>query len=512
MSRSTKAAKGFATSLFQSISQILVQIILAPVVLKMAGREALGAYAAIMQAVAMLLVVDVMGSWSMERFLSRAMGADDDGQHFRDIFTTARTTMLLTNTIYAIGVVVISFYVGQIFHLSTNIESQARHALWVVAAWAVFKTPLVAYQNASIATQDLATVNMLSTGINVVRGLASLLFVLLGAGLFGLIISGTVVDVIGSLLYRSRFLKMSPNLRPRWGIPDKTLLREMLGFGGYVLLINTGNKLFFRSANMMAALTNGAASASSFYTTQMPTMTGYTMLTRFGDNTAPAVYELTGKSEHERLRAAFLRLTRLNCVLTLPLAVGVVLFNHDLVVSWVGEQQWGGNLLTITLAAFCVLDGIRGVCVLFAFAQGWMKLLTVTALFQGIANFGIGYLLGKMLGLGGITLALTVVSLPQLFLVMHKVNKTFKISPLSHLGEVLLRAVVPIGLATLAGEFVHSRITIAEHHFLGLLLECLAFSAVYFAVAYPVSLHRQDQSDVRRYLSSVLRAGRRLES
>ena len=512
MSRSTKAAKGFATSLFQSLSQILVQIFLAPVVLKMAGREALGAYAAIMQTVAMLLVVDLVGSWLMERFLGHSSGLDDQGKRFRDVFTTARTAILVTNTIYGIGVVAISFFVGRMFHLSADIELQARHALWVVAGWAVIRTPLSAYQNASIATQDLAVVNMLSAGINIARGLASLLFVLLGGGLFGLIISGTVVEAIGSVLYRWRFLSKSPELRPRWGIPDKPLLREMLSFGGYVLFINAGNKLFFRSANMMAALTNGALAASSFYTTQMPTMTGYTILQRFGDNTAPAVYELTGRRENERLRGAFLRMVRLISVLTLPLAAGVILFNHDLVVCWVGQRQWGGDLLTITLALFCVLDGVRGVCVLFAFAQGWMRLLTGTSVFQGIANFGLGYILGKKLGLGGITLALLLVSLPQLLLLQRKIGRSFSIRIVPPLGEILLRAVIPVGLAVMAGEFIHSRIRIAEHHFTGLLLECFAFSVVYFAVAYPISLHPQDRADVRRFAVSALRAKKRLGS
>ena len=47
MSRSAKAAKGFAASIVQFCTQILVQILLAPIVLKFAGRETLGAYAAI---------------------------------------------------------------------------------------------------------------------------------------------------------------------------------------------------------------------------------------------------------------------------------------------------------------------------------------------------------------------------------------------------------------------------------------------------------------------------------
>lgn len=510
MSRSAKAAKGFATSLFQSLSQILVQVFLAPVVLKFAGREALGAYAAIMQVVAMLMIVDLLGSWSMERFMGRAVGLDDQGQRFRDVFTTARTTILVTNMIFAIGVMIISFFVGQLFHLSADIQSQAEHALWVVAAWAAVKTPLGAYQNASIAMQDLAVVNTLSAGINIARGLASLAFVLLGGGLFGLIVSGVVVEAIGLPLYRMRFLRKFPHLRPSWGIPDRKLLREMLSFGGHVLLINAGNKLFFRSANMLAALTNGAAAASSFYTTQMPTMTGYTMLQRFGDNTAPAVYELAGRGEHERLQAAFLRLVRLISMLTLPLAVGVVLFNHDLIICWVGGRQWGGNLLTATLATFCVVDGIRGVCVLFAFAQGWMRLLTVTAVVQGIVNFGLGYYLGRRLGLGGVTLALLLASLPQLMLLARKVDRVFSTQIALHCGEILLRAVVPLAAAAVAGELVHAQITIAEYHFTGLLLECLAFSVVYFAVAYPISLHQQDRADVRRYLGSVIRKGNQL--
>lgn len=510
MSRSTNAAKGFATSLFQSVALILVQVLLAPVVLKMAGREALGAYAAIMQAVAMLTVIDIMGSWSLERFMGHAMGLEDGGERFRNVFTTARTAFFVENGVFAIGVVVVSFFVGPLFHLSPEIQSEAEHALWVVAGWALVKTPLVAYQNASIATQDLAVVNMIGTGINIARGLASLLFVLLGGGLFGLIISGTVVEALGSILYRQRFLSKSPHLRPRWGIPDKKLLREMLSFGGYVLLFNAGNRLFFRSANIMAAVTNGAVAASSFYTTQMPAMTGYGMLGRLNDNTAPAIYELTGRKEHARLRSAFLRLTRIISLLTLPLAAGVVLFNHDLVVCWVGQQQWGGNLLTITLALFCVIDGIRSVAVIFAFSQGWMRLLTITSVFQGVANFGVGYILGKELGLGGITLALTVLSLPQFFLLLRKISAMFSIRIVPHVAEILLRAVVPIGLAALAGELVHSRITIAEHHFAGLLLECLTFCVVYFAAAYPIALHRQDRADARRYFGGLLRAGKRL--
>src|SRR6185312_2209500 len=71
MSRSERAAKGFAAALLQYACQILVQILLAPVVLLMAGRETLGAYAAIMQALGMLALVDIAGSCRWNDFWGR---------------------------------------------------------------------------------------------------------------------------------------------------------------------------------------------------------------------------------------------------------------------------------------------------------------------------------------------------------------------------------------------------------------------------------------------------------
>ena len=163
MSRSSKAAKGFATSIVQYASQILLQALLAPIVLRVAGRETLGAFAAIVQVLSLLGLVDIAGSWSLERFLAQAMGKDPSGASFREVFTTARTIFLLTNTLFALLVVLLSLFIGRIFHLSPEVAWQARWALRAIAIWAIVRTPLAAYANALVAMQDLAVVNMIGT-------------------------------------------------------------------------------------------------------------------------------------------------------------------------------------------------------------------------------------------------------------------------------------------------------------------------------------------------------------
>jgi O-antigen/teichoic acid export membrane protein len=478
MSRSARAAKGFAASIVQYCTQILVQILLAPIVLKVAGRETLGAYAAIMQTLGFLMLVDIAGSWSLERFLAQASGLEDNGERFRNIFITARTMLLVTYSAFASLVVIFSFFVGRLFHLSPSVALEAKHALFVIAIWSVVRTPLVAYSAASTATQDIAATNLIGALAGVLRTVASLAFVLAGAGLFGLMLSGTVAEGIGFLLYRSRFRKMNPGFRPAWGIPDKTLLREMLGFGGHTAFLNAGNMLFFTSGNMLAGITNGAAAASSFYTTQMPTTTVYNMIYRMTEAASPAVNELYGRKDYEKVRQVFVRLCRLLLLLNLPLAVCVLIFNRDLVVTWVGAEQYAGTLLTASLAAF--------------------------------ANFGLAFYLGKHLGLGGITLALVLVLLPQLVILIRKINQELTLNVAGVLANSAIRSIVPLAAAAACGLLVHAHVLIARRHFIGLLAELTAFAAVYGVLAWFMMMTDQDHNDVRRFANSALfRMGKR---
>lgn len=505
MSRTTRAAKGFATSLFQYLFQILLQIVLAPVVLHVAGRETLGAFAAIVQVLALLQLVDIAGSWSLERFLAQAMGQDPSGKRFRDVFTTARMLFLITNTAFALLVLLFSFFIGHILHLSPHVDWQARWALRVIAVWAVLRTPLAAYLNASIAMQDLAATNLISALVGALRSIASLTFVLAGGGLFGLMLAGTVAEASGYILYRVRFRKVNPQLMPGWGIPDRALLREMVNFGGHAMFLNIGNVLIARTGNILAGITSGAAMASTFYTSQTPAMTAYVAIQRFADSASPAVNELYGRGEMVKVGNALRRVTSLVLALTLPLAVGIILFNRDVVVTWVGALQYAGTLLTVTIALFCATFAVQQIAIVYAFVFGWVRLLSISAFLQGIAYFGLSLWLGRRLGLGGITLSLVCVVIPQNVILWKRLGAAFGFSASRFLAMRLVRSLIPLACAAGASWFVHLHVVIRRHHLPGLLAECLTFALVCAPLVYFLYLDPIDRNDARRYSGSALR-------
>jgi O-antigen/teichoic acid export membrane protein len=511
MSRTGKAAKGFVASIFQFIAQILVQLLLAPIVLKLAGRETLGAYAAVMQALAYLSLTDFVGSWSLERFLGQASGIDAGGARFRCILTTARTVFIFTNLLYSILVVIFSLFTARLFHLSPNVAHQAQHALWVIAVWALLRTTLVAYGGALLAMQDIAVFNMIGMFMGIGRTVASLVFILMGGGLFGLMLAGTSVEAFGLILYRIRFKKLFPNLMPSWGISDKALLKEMLSFGGHALLVNLGTGLVYNSGNTIAGFTKGAAVASGFYTTQMPTMTVYNMMMRLPDSATPAINELWGRREVERLREALRRITRLLLALTLPLSLGVLLFNRDVVVTWVGDQQYAGTLLTASLAAFCIVVSLQRSAIVYSFTFGWMRLLSVTGIIQGAANFALGIALARLFGLGGITLALVLVILPQTMILWYRVGRFLEVNVAKLLGGCVARSVIPLGGSAACGLLVHRLVAIRQHHLLPLLAEAFTFIVVYSLLAYPLVLFDHDRGEIKRYLRGFAIRGRNLQ-
>jgi O-antigen/teichoic acid export membrane protein len=498
MSRSTRAAHGFLTSALQYVAQIVLQGLLAPIVLKLAGRETLGAYAILVQTLAYLALIDFGLSYSLERYLAQATARDDGGQHFRHIFTTARTFFLVTNAAFALLIVIASFHVGHIFHFTPAIERQAKLALWVIASWAVLRTPLIAYNIAMVATQDLAAANIIGGFANISRALVSLIAVASGFGLVGLMLAGSVAEAMGSMVFRSRFRRKNPDRIPRWGLPESGLLRQMLAFGGCVFLTSIAGTLAFNSGNVFVGYLFGAAAVSVFYTTQMPTVMGNNIVLRVASSTGPAVNELYGRGDRERLRHIYLRVYRWSILLATLLALGILLFNRDLVVCWVGRRQYGGTLMTACLAAFVLMVALEQVNVLFAFAFGWVRTLSLIAVFQALGNILLALWLGRRLGMGGVILAIVIALAPKTFYLFRRFSRELEI-PVASLFYRILSPAVPPAAAGLIVGLAASRY-LPGHGWIKFLLEISCFACAYAVTAWLWATTGEDRNTARKAL------------
>lgn len=498
MSRTERAAKGAITAALQFALQIALQLLLTPVVLRLAGQDTLGVFAILMQALGYLALVDLGFSVALGRYLAQAHGHDDGGKRFRDILTTGRTFLLVSNLLYAGLILALQIWIDDLFSLGPDLTAEARSGLDVLMWWAVIRTPWMIYSSGLNASQNLAAVNLIATGGNASRLLLSLALLFAGGGLVGLVVANVASEAVTNVISGWYFRHLYPDRKPAWGIPDRGLFREMLQFGLQIFLINVSTRLVLYTDNLVVGYLYGAAATSIYYATQMPAAVGYNLVNRLSDSAGPAINELYAREMQESLRNTFLRLCRYTMLLALPLAAGLVLLNGRMIALWVGSAQYAGEPMTLTLAAFVILIIVSHGTNPFIMATGRIRVLTYLALIEGIANLALSLWLGHLLGLWGVMLATVITHSVGTVYMQGRAMREFAISIREYAAHCISPVVVPVTAGFLGAYVITTALPSAG--WLPLLAITTAFTLIYIGLAYKFALDKAERTGIGKLL------------
>ncbi len=407
--RTSRAISGTLTSFIQFAVRIILQAALAPLVLKVAGQETLGAYSILMQVIAYLALVDLGFGVALSRYLAQAYGYDDNSKRFREVFETGRTYFLFSNSIFALLALILSYYIGNIFSFSYAIEMQARIGLWILALWSIVRVPLAVYSGALAATQNLAANNIINMIGNALRLVFSLGAVIAGLGLVGLMLGNVLSEVITHIMHFWYYRKIYPKQRFNWGIPNWQLFGKMMKFGLGYLLVIVGGRLSLCSDNLVVGLLYGGTKTSIYYTTQMPAFLLIALIWMITDNAGAAINELYARKNTARLTINYLRLFKYSLILGFTLSLGLLAFNRSIVTLWVGTVQYAGDLMTISLSVFAIASVVNHVNGYIIGVYGAVRFLSTVSITGGILNLIMSLILGRIIGLEGVMIASAIV-------------------------------------------------------------------------------------------------------
>lgn len=419
--RTSRAVAGTITSLLQYAFIILLQLLLAPIVLRIAGQEVLGAYSFLMQMVNWAALTDLGFGVAIGRYLSQAIGIDDHRQRFRSIFITGRTFYLASNLAFAAIILIMSWKVSILMPMNDSVVSEARLSLILLAVWVAIRIPFSLYNDALSATQNLAAVNIIVAMGAALRLILSLGMVMLGASLTGLMLANILAEaatyIAGYMWYR----KLYPDDRFGWGMPDRSLFREMFGFGITYMVMIVASRLSASTDSIIVGYLYGAAAVSIYYTSQMPGTMLYQLIWKLTDNSAPALNELHARRATSQLTNAYLRLLRYSLLLVIPLAFGIFAFNRSAITVWVGQAQYAGDMLTLSLAIFAITQVIVHLNAIVLVAFGNIRVMSMFCLGAGIVKVILAFWLGGIMGLQGVMIANALVDIPGFIYFSYRV-------------------------------------------------------------------------------------------
>jgi len=446
-SRTSKAFNGTATSFLQYGIQVVLQVALAPIVLKIAGQETLGAYAIIMQIVGLGILLDLGFSVALGRFLSQAFGIDDNGARFREVFTLGRYFLLVSNFIFGLLILVLAINISYVISPTDLVLTQAREALYCLGAWTIVRTPILIYQQALIATQNMAIVNLVAMFGNAGRLILSLVFLYSGLGLVGLILAIICSELFVFLLGMRIFNKLYPIYKSSWKLFNVEKLKEMAGFGLRYSGANFATVMFLGSDLIIVGNLYGAVASSIYYITKMPAFLAFQLIFKLSDNVGPAINELVAKGNFEALRNAYATTFRYSMLLALPVAVGLIGLNEFVISTWVGKQQYAGIIMTLALASFVISQTINHINAMIIVATDNMRWWPTLSIVSAALTLVLSYWIGRELGLQYIMVVIAAMDLPLLTFLFYKSLSSINFSIQNLWSEVFspcILATVPL--------------------------------------------------------------------
>jgi O-antigen/teichoic acid export membrane protein len=407
MSRSGRAFKGAITGGIQYGLQLASQTFIVPFALATAGQETLGAYGALIQFVGYLGFIDFGFGSAASWYLATAFGQADGGARFRELLFDIRTMLFAINGVSSLLLLAAATHVKEILSLSGPIARQAELSLFAMAAWAFVKTPIVVYSMCLRPTQQLMAANSWGMVGNILRLVSLIAMLKLGAGIFALVVATLLGDIASNagqaMLFKHRFPELIPKHASGGGH-----IREMFGFGIYALLANSGSYLISGTDVLVVNKLFGSISAAIYYSSYVPAQVLWQMMFRLPSNAAPAMSEMHGLGETGSIRGSYLRLLRYGFLLSIPLSLILWVVHRELVHIWVGNANYAGKAMTLSLALIVFVSAPNAICGTVLTCIGRVRTISFWVMSEGITNLGLSLFLARRFGLQGVAVGTAI--------------------------------------------------------------------------------------------------------
>jgi O-antigen/teichoic acid export membrane protein len=191
---------------------------------------------------------------------------------------------------------------------------------------------------------------------------------------------------------------------------DAALVRGILGFSVFAMLLNVGNLLAFRSDAIVIGARLDAAQVTFFDIGNkfFDPLTG--LLIAVGAVVMPMTTKLQATGEREEMRRLFLKWSKICLSIVLLVGLYLIVLGPEFLGWWVGPDFVGpsGRVLQVLMASFFFYLPVRGVALPVLLGLGKPKAPALALLAMGVVNLLLSLVLVGPLGIFGVALGTAV--------------------------------------------------------------------------------------------------------
>jgi len=450
--------KNIGSTWILNLLQIAVVLVLSPYVLKRLGEDQNGVWVTIVAFTGILSLLILGVPMAAVRFVAEQVARQDLPRANAVVATCVVICGALGAAALVVGAILWWVFRARYLDgphaqvLGPGVADGASLAFVMVSLQVAFAFVMRLPYGIFDAHHDFVARNAIMAGELVLRLATTLTFLHHDASLPAL----ALVQIVSMLFEFTTAMvvlrRRHPGIRFSWRGYDPAILRSVLGFSVFAMLLNVGTLLAFRvDAIVIGAFLEPRHATwfdvgNKFFDPMMG------LLIAVGAVVMPKAADLKARGREGELRDVFLKWSKICLSIVLLLGIYLLVAGPDFLGWWVGSEfvEPSGRVLQVLMLSFLVYLPVRGVALPILLGLGKPKAPAVGLLVMGIVNVGISLALVGSMQILGVALGTAIPNVLFAVFVLTLACRELSVGLGEYVSYVLVKALVgalvPFGL------------------------------------------------------------------
>jgi O-antigen/teichoic acid export membrane protein len=406
--RFNRAAMGFLTDFGGQLIGTLVGFVATPIILSLTSQSLYGFWVTSLSVVGLLGIIDLGMSVSLTQRVA-SLGIQPEGRALSRLASSAFLFLLLVSLLFG----ELGWAVSLLFPGWFNVPPDKIHDVVLTFRLLVLSgmiTTLMGTFGAIVyAIQRMFVINVVTLVVSLSSIVLSIALLTWGFGLPALALANLVTALAGGLAHLWIAKAYCPQLEIRLRHVNRSDLQRLLSFAGYSQLTKLANTVQLMADSPIIASALGSAEVTRYaFTSKVPMLFSTVVASKPPLALMPALSEMFGQNDTERLRRAFVMLAHYSVRLGFIFATFVAVANKQFVSLWVGQENFGGALLNVVFVYWALQETFYRMTTILVYASGDLRSWAFVSLAEAGLNVLASVILVRYMGLAGVALGTSI--------------------------------------------------------------------------------------------------------
>lgn len=315
---------------------IVIGIFYTPWLIQSIGKSDYGIYVLITAFLSYFLMDFGIGE-ALARFVAKYR-VENQEEKIKDLLGLATTLYLILDLIILTSLVIVYFFIPQIFKQLTPQEIQTFKTVYIIAGlFSIVSFPFTSLNGLLLAYNHFVTIKTAEflTKIGVI--ILMIIAIFLGYGILALVLINALVG-IAIILMKLISLKKELNFNFKISLQNKELLKEIFSLSIWATIMGVAQRLLINAAPTILGIFSGTHEIAIFSIGMIIEGYTWTFANALNGFFLTKVSHLHSQNDMGGINNLMIKLGRIQLFLSGILILGIVMLGKDFVMLWMGES------------------------------------------------------------------------------------------------------------------------------------------------------------------------------